>query len=57
MDLVTGLAIVGGVAAGIYIVETAGKYGYALYKKSASPHSPKSSVIAKEAHSPFKKNL
>jgi len=35
MELANGIAIVGGVAAAVYIVETAGKYGYALYKKSS----------------------
>jgi len=45
MDLGMGLAIVGGVAAAVYIVETAGKYGYALYRNSSSLHSPKKSAI------------
>lgn len=31
MDLVTGVAVA---AAAVYIVETVGKYGYALFKKS-----------------------
>jgi hypothetical protein len=35
MDLGTMVAIIGGVAATIYIVETVGKYGYALFKKGS----------------------
>jgi len=31
MDLVTGVAVA---AAAVYIVETVGKYGYALFKRS-----------------------
>lgn len=33
MDLGTSLAIIGGIAATVYIVETVGKYGSALLKK------------------------
>lgn len=35
MDLGTGLAIVGGIAATVYVVETVGKYGYSLLKKNS----------------------
>jgi hypothetical protein len=34
VDLTTGVAIVSGIAATVYVVETASKYGYALFKKS-----------------------
>ena len=34
MDLGTGIAILGGIASVVYIVETAAKLGYPLLKKS-----------------------
>jgi|GEM_PF-2701246 len=34
VDIGTPLAIVGGIAAAVYIVETASKYGYAFLKKT-----------------------
>ena len=37
VDLGNITLIVGGIAAAVYIIETAGKYGYALLKKTSNP--------------------
>jgi hypothetical protein len=37
MDLGTSIAIVSGVAATVYILETVGKYGYPLLKRNSGP--------------------
>jgi hypothetical protein len=57
VDLTTGITIVGGVAAAVYIVETAGKYSYALYQKKSALSKKHSWLLHREQMAlPFKKN-